>query len=267
MSGFRDAVTALSDFVEAYYPGELPVYADPTDDPTPEDVESGWIGLHFDFREQGPTGGRFGPQSSYYRSVIVLTGSIHIPRARGDGPAWEAADQLCNILRERHIGDVCFRSVRVSPAPLDGEDTHHQVDVIALGELEAFFPVDGARLPMTAALFDRISFDAPHGLAVGDVVYRSSTALPKAIATAQATLARGMVAAVVSDYTAVVVSRGLVRWPAHGFAVGAAAYLSTAVAGAITAIEPGAGEWRQRVGSAWSVDEFQFDPEAGELLP
>jgi hypothetical protein len=100
-----------------------------------------------------------------------------------------------------------------------------------------------------------------HGLAVGDLVYRSSaTAWSKAIATAEATLAEGIVVNVedVDNLSVVTIDGSVITLAAHGLgAVGTVLYLDQSTAGDIATSKPSDG-FRQMVGKIISADEIIF---------
>lgn len=265
-----EATVVLSKYVEDNF-STLPVYSDPTAEPDPANdpaLAAGWVELHFYFGEKGPDGGRLGPSSTYYVHPGAVTCSIFTPRELGDGPARAAAVALELLLLELTIGDVSILGSRESMAPVEG--THLQLDQIFTFEVEAFYNLADRPFeaqPVSTNITERITLGSPHGLTVGQVVYRTSSGLALAIATAESTLAVGIVSAVHTVQTLDVTFRGIVQWT-HGLgAAGTRAYLSTSSAGAAQTSEPGPGAWRQPIGRTWTTpDLFLFDPEPGQQL-
>jgi len=138
VSTYLTAVAAIGAFVKAGYTA-LPVYVDPTEEPAPADVASGWVELTWNPGKKGPLGGRFGT-STYYFVPGTFTLSIFIPKERGTGPAWAAADALEALLLEAYVGDMYIETCTPMIRELEEEDTHVQLDVIFGYDLEAFKP-------------------------------------------------------------------------------------------------------------------------------
>jgi hypothetical protein len=131
------AVVALGNFVKAGYVG-LPVYVDPTQEPTEADVANGWVELSWRHGKKGPVGTRYGPATTYYDTPGSFTLSILVPRERGTGPAWSAADALESLLLEAAVGDMTIETVEPVMHAIEDGDTHVQLDLVCGYYLEAF---------------------------------------------------------------------------------------------------------------------------------
>jgi hypothetical protein len=105
---------------------------------------------------------------------------------------------------------------------------------------------------------------AAHGFAAGDAVYQSAGTWAKAIATAEATLADGVVVSTPDTSTAHIALGGLAKVPAHGFTpLGATLWMSQGTAGLLTTSEPGSG-LKQRVATVIDASTLQLHLDRGE---
>jgi hypothetical protein len=266
---------ALVPYLRAGYTA-LTIYKDPPgDDLRTGDEVRGWVEMHWRPGVRGPEGGRMGPSATEYESPFSFTAKIRIPRQAGGSEsawdrAWLAADALEMLVLEAQVGDLSIQETLPRPNEVESGDTHVQIDLDVNGVLQAFLN-RGDRAyeagPVAEAIRERITLDAPHGLSVGQIVYRTETGLALAVASAEGTLAQGMVSAIHTDQTLDVTFSGLVRW-VHGLGgPSTPAFLSPSVPGTAQTGEPAAGEWRQRLGMVWAnPDEFLFLPAPGELL-
>lgn len=136
MSAYLAAVVALGNFVKAGYTA-LPVYVDPTQEPAPGDAPDGHVELSWNHGRKGPLGGRFGTSTAYY-TPGTFTLSILIPKERGTGPAWSAADALEALLLEATVGDMTIDTCEPVMHELEDTDTHVQLDLVFGYDLESF---------------------------------------------------------------------------------------------------------------------------------
>lgn len=134
-----EATVALSKYVEDHF-STLPVFSDSTAQPDPATdvtLANGWVELHFDFGEKGPSGGRSGPSATYYSSVAAMTCMVLTPKEQGDGPARSASAALEDLLLGLTVGgDITVVGTRESIAPLMPDDTHVQIDRIFTLDVE-----------------------------------------------------------------------------------------------------------------------------------
>ena len=105
---------------------------------------------------------------------------------------------------------------------------------------------------------------AGHGLSVGQFVYRTGAgAWALAIATAESTLAQGIVTGATTDSVTIFFG-GALDYSAHGLgSVGATMYLSASTAGAVAASAPAPGNWTQVLGSITTVNQIIVNIDSG----
>ena len=97
------------------------------------------------------------------------------------------------LLLEAVVGDMTVETVRPLMHELEDGDTHVQLDLIVGYYIESFLNVADRVFeapPVAERVTERITLGSAHGLVVGNVVYRTSSGLSKALATANHPIGR-----------------------------------------------------------------------------
>lgn len=212
-----------------------------------------------------------GSSPTYLLTMPAIYHRIFVPTGWGDGLARRYADALWEIYQTAGFAWITFPADASEFRHIGREGAYWHSNYTVWGEYAEYYSPGHEPVVMTDAYVIPVTTATAHGLTEGQLVYQDAGAgsgWSLAVATAQATLATGIVSTVSNTLNFAVTLLGRVHRAAHGLgAKGTPIYTSDATAGLLTATAPTTtNRWKQKVGEVYDANTILFMRETPERL-